>query len=272
MAFEIATRDGYVKHSFTFIRSSFTNLILHKIINETIVPLRVELMRRSEGGSSSILGDSLRTYMLNALQDIGKQIQNHANTATFDPIITLSERISKREETIDRLLSKAVSLEDEVRRIDWTNSDELLGATDPSVHSLTFDWRGVSDLDWAQATPERVDHPIIREVIIALDRFIVEITRSHSADEPRTIIRDEAALWLSDLANIYAVVEEFDPGTRTFHPTSWSLNERQNAFNADGAWDTPAVKGSATSEPINTTRRNFDATVQQDEPPMVIKP
>lgn len=269
MAFQVEAKEGYLKHTFTSIRKSFPNLLIHKIINETVVPLRVEIMRRTETGSSSILGDSLRTTMLSALQDIRNAYQEHANTAVFDPEITLKERKDRKNAYINRLLDRANTAEIEVRKADFSHSDELLPATDGSFHSLTFNFQGDKDLDWAQPTTERIDHPILREVVIGLDRLIVEMTRSHSADDPRTIIAEEAALWISDLDNIYAVVEEFDPGARTFFPTATSLNERENAFNADGKWDVPVVQGAATGEPLNTTRREFNPGVQSDEPKVV---
>lgn len=266
MAFEVEAKDGYLKHTFTGLRKSFPNLMIHKIINETIVPPRVEIMRRTEGGSSSILGDSLRTYLLSALQDVRNAIQDHANTAIYDPDVTLKVRKDNKNAYINRVLDKKNTAEIEVRRLEFSHSDELLPATDASVHSLTFNFEGNKDLDWVQPTPERVDHPVLREVVVALDKFIVEMSRSHSADDPRTIIAEEAALWISDLDNIYAVVEDFDPGTRTFHPTATSLNERENAFNADGRWDVPVTAGAATGEPLDTTRRDFDPSVQNDAP------
>lgn len=266
MAFEVESKDGFLKHTFTGLRKSFPNLLIHKIINETIVPPRVELIRRTEGGSSSILTDSLRTYLLSALQDIRYGIQEHANTAVFDPQVTLKVRKDTKNAYINRILERTNTAEIEVRKPEFSHSDELLSATDASVHAITFNFQGDKDLDWAQPTRERVDHPVMREVIIGLDRLVVEMSLSHSADDPRTIIAEEAALWISDLDNIYAVVEEYDPGSRTFHPTATSLNERENSFNADGSWDVPVVKGSATGEPLNTARVNFDKSVQDDAP------
>lgn len=266
MAFQIEAKDGYLKHTFTGLRKSFPNLMIHKIVNETVVPPRVEIMRRTEGGSSSILTDSLRTYLLSALQDVRYAIQEHANTAVYEPDVTLETRKKNKNAYINRVLKRDNTAEEEVRRPEFSHSDELLPATDASVHSLTFNFAGDKDLDWAQPSPERIDHPVLREVVVALDKLVVEMSRSHSADDPRTIIAEEAALWISDLDNIYAVIEEYDPGSRTFHPTATSLNERENAFNADGKWDVPVTAGASTGEPLNTTRREFNPAVQSDEP------
>lgn len=264
MAFEVESKDGYLKHTFTGLRKSFPNLLIHKIINETICPLRVELMRRTEGGASGTLTDSLRTLMLTALQDVRNQFQEFANTVVYDGTVTLQQRKDNRNSYINRILDRSNTAEIEVRNPKFSNSDELLGAADVAIHSVTFNFEGNVDLDWAQPTRERVDHPVIREVIIGLDKLIVEMSRSHSADDPRTIIADEAAIWISDLDDIYAVVQDFNPGARAFFPTATSLNERENEFNADGSWDVPFTQGAATGEPVNTTRVNEYTTAQHD--------
>lgn len=266
MAFVLGTKDGFMKHTFTGLRKAFPNLIMHKIINEAIVPFRVELIRRTETGGESILTDSLRTYMLNCLHNLRIQIQDHANTAVFDPDATLAQRMKRRDEYINRILDKENTAEKEVRRPEFSHSDELLESLDASVHSVTFDYTGTRDLDFVQPTPERVQNPVLRQVLVAIDRFVVQMSISHSADNPRTILADDAARWISDLDNIYAVVDKYDPGLAVFHPTALSLNERENMFNADGSHDFPVTQGTATGEVDNTPRRNFDTSVQSDVP------
>lgn len=264
MTFQIEAKDGYLKHTFTGLRKAFPNLMIHKIITETMVPLRVEIMRRTEDGGSGMLTESIRTYVLSAIQDIRNEIQEHANTIVFDPTTTLATRKARRAAYIARVLDKNNTSEIEVRTADFSHSDELLPPSDMSIHSITFNFEGNTDLDWAQPTPERVDHPVLREVVIALDKLVVEMSRSHSADDPRVIIADEAAQWISDIDNIYAVVEDYDPTTRVFHPTATSLNERENSFNADGSWDVPVTAGSTPGEATNTTRVDFNPANQKD--------
>jgi len=112
----------------------------------------------------------------------------------------------------------------------------------------------------AQPTPERVQNDLLREVIVAIDRMIVQISRSHSADNPRTILAQEAAQFITDLDLIYEAVDSFDPGKTVFHPSAISLNERDNFFNADGTYDVLVTEGNATGEPASVTRRGPNPT------------
>ena len=266
MAFVAEAKDGYLKHTFSSLRKTFPNLVVHKIMNEAIFPVRVELIRRTEGGGETIVGDSLRIYMLDSLEYLSQQIKTHANTNVFDPQAKLSTMKAKRDAFINRQLDKSISLESEVRRVEFTHSDELLEASDPSFHSITVNFEGDKDLDWAQPTRERVQNPLLREIIIGLDKLVVAMSISHSADNPRNILADEAARWNSEVAQLYNVVDSYDPGTAVFHPTALSLNERENTFNADGSYDVPATKGTGTGELANNPRLAFDKSVQDDFP------
>lgn len=255
MAFVAETEPGKMKHTYTGIRPQFPNLVLHKIINESIRPFRVELMRRTEGGGETQVVETLRTYMLDNLENIRKQVQRFAFTAVPDPEATLSDRKSRRDAYINRVLDKANTAEIITRDPQFTHSDELLEPLDASFHAITFDYTGRFDADMAQPTPERVQNDLIREVVIGVDRLVVQMTRSHSADNPRTILAQEAAQFITDLDLIYEAVDSYDPGKVVFHPTAISLNERDNFFNADGVEDVPVTMGYAVGEPSTVTRR-----------------
>lgn len=269
MAYQSAAKDGYLKHTFTGLRKTFPNLIIHKIMNEAIFPFRIELMRRTEGGSASLLEDSLRTYMLDNLRYLANQVKIHANTVVFDPMAKLADMKKRRDAFINRMLDKTIEPEDEVRRAEWSHSDELLQASELSYHSITIAFEGNGDLDWAQPTRERVRHPILREIIIGLDRLVVVMSQSHSSQNPRMIMADEAARWNTDIYNLYCVVDNYDPGNAVFHPTALSLNERENMFNADGTWDVKATEGTPTGELNDATIVDFDKSVQNDAPTKV---
>lgn len=260
MVFVAETEPGKMKHTFTGIRPQFPNLVLHKIINESIRPFRVELMRRTEGGGETQVVETLRTYMLDNLQNIRTQIQRFAFTAVPDPEATLSERKARRDAYINRVLDKTMSAESITRDPEFTHSDELLEPLDASFHAITFDYTGKFDQDMAQPTPERVQNDLIREVVIGIDRMIVQMTRSHSADNPRTLLAQEAAQFITDLDLLYEAVDSFDPGKMVFHPTAISLNERDNFFNSDGVEDVPVTQGWATGEPSSVTRRGSQPT------------
>lgn len=240
--------EGKMKHSFTGLRIAFPNYLIHEIMRNAIIPFRVELMRRPESGGETQVVDALRTYMLDCLQYIRGEFQLHAATAVFDPDATLAERKLKRDTYINTVLNKQNTAEIQTRLPDFTHSDELLQAADSVVHSVTFDYTGLVDRDMAQPTPERVQNSMMRAVVWALDRLIVNMSLSHSADNPRTIIAQEAAAWIADLDEIYNVVDSYDPGKVPFHPTALSLNEKDSMFNADGSYDVAVGAGGAPGE------------------------
>lgn len=255
MAFSASTQVGKMKHTFTGIRPEFPNLLIHKIINEAIKPFRVELMRRTEGGGGTQVTESLRTYMMDNLQNIRTQIQLYADTTTFDPLATLVDRKTRRDTYINTILDKANTAEVQTRKPDFTHSDEILSPLDASFHSITFDYTGQYDKDFAQPTPERIPNDLMREVVIGLDRLVVEFTRLHSSQNPRTLIAEEAAELITDLDDIYQAVDAFDPGQTPFHPSAISLNERDDFFNADGSFDPDVTLGTPTGEPDSVTLR-----------------
>lgn len=269
MAYVPEAKDGYLKHTFTGLRKTFPNLVIHKIMNEAIFPFRIELMRRTEGGAATLLEDSLRVYMLDSLRFLRNQIQTHANTVVFEPNASLADMKKRRDAFVNRMLDKSIEPETEVRKTEWSHSDELLQPSELSYHSVTINFEGNSDLDWAQPTRERVRHPVLREVIIGLDRLVVMMSQSHSSQNPRCIIADESARWGLEVLNLYYIVDNYDPGNAVFNPTALSLNERQNMFNADGSWDVPATKGTPTGELDNATIVNYDPSVQNDTPAKV---
>lgn len=245
---------GKMKHTFTGVRPEFPNYLVHEIIRAAIVPFRVELMRRPEAGGETQVTDSLRTYMLDNIQYIREQFQENAFTAVYDPDVTLTERKAKRDVYVNTVLDKSNTAEAQTRLESYTHSDEMLPAADSSVHSLTFDFTGLNDRDLAQPTPERVQNPLIRNTIIALDRIVVNMTVSHSADNPRTIIAQEAAAWITDVDGVYHMVDSFDPGKVPFHPTALSLNEKDTMFNADGTYDVEVGAGGTPGELDENTR------------------
>lgn len=261
MAFVGEAQPGKMRHTFTGIKTMFANYLIHKIINECIRPFRVELMRRTEGGGeASQVTETLRTYMLDELQNIRTQIQTYAFTAVPDPEVALADRKKRRDAYINRMLDKTVSAEAVTREEAFTHSDEILEPADAAYWTITFDYTGQFDKDMAQPTPERVQNDLLREVVIAMDKLVVKMSRSHSSDNPRTILAQEATDFITDLDLVYHAVDAFDPGKVPFRPTAISLNERENFFNADGAFDVDVTQGAAVGEMATTTRRGAQPT------------
>jgi hypothetical protein len=260
MTFIGEAQPGKMRHTFTGIKTMFANYLLHKIINECIRPFRVELMRRTEGGGETQLSETLRTYMLDEIQNLRTQIQLYAFTAVPDPEVTLADRKKRRDEYINRMLDKKITAEEVTREEAFTHSDEVLEPSDAAYWTVTFDYTGQFDKDMAQPTPERVQNDLLREVIVALDKLVVKMTRSHSSDSPRTILAQEAVDFITDLDLVYQVIDSYDPGKVPFRPTAISLNERENFFNADGTFDPNVTDGSATGEMSTDTRRGVQPT------------
>ena len=254
MPFTAETEPGKMKHTFTGLRVEFPNLVLHKIIRESVTPFRVELMKRTEAGGETQLTDTMRTYMLDNLETIRKAFQTHANTNVFRPDVTLDERKAARDSFINKVLNKANTAEVQTREPDFTNSDAVLHPADTAVHNITFDYTGESDKDFAQPTPDRVQNSVVREVVVGLDYLVVAMSRSHSADNPRTIIAQEAAGFITNIDLMYELVDSYDPGKVPFHPTATSLNEKETFFNADGVHDPAVTEGQAPGERSSTTR------------------
>ena len=248
MAFKVETDPGKMKHTYTGLRPEFANVLIHEIMRNSIIPFRMELMRRTEGGGESQLTEALRTYLLDNLQYIREQVQDHAITAVFDPLATLAERKLQRDTYINTVLDKTNTAEDQSRLATFTHSDELLMAADSSIHSVTFDYTGLEDRDMAQPTPERIQNPLLRAVVWSLDKLVVVMSQSHSRDNPRAIIAQEAARWISDIDNIYHMVDSNDPGAAPFHPTAMSLNEKDTTFNFDGSYDVEVGAGGPPGE------------------------
>lgn len=250
--FKIDAEEGHLKHTFTNVKTHFNNLIIHKIINSGILPFRIELMRRAESNGETQLQDDLRTYMLDCLQYLRELVQTYAHTAVFHPDVTLADRKKQRDEYINTVLNRASTAEEQTRLPNFTHSDELLGAADQRIHTLTFDFTGKIDKDMAQPTRDRIHNPIIRETIIGLDLLTVKMTLSHSAHSARIIIAQEAADFISEIDNLYYNIDSYDPGRVPFHPTATSLNERDNGWNADGLQD-PLVSAGG---PVDQVDRN----------------
>lgn len=246
--FKVNTEPGKMKHTFTGLRPEFANILIHEIIRNHIIPFRMEIMRRTEGGGETQVTDSLRTYLLDNLEHIRKQLQENAFTAVYEPDVTLAERKAKRDGYINTVLNKQNTAEIQTRLETFTHSDELLPAADPSMHSVTFDYTGLLDRDMAQPTPERVQNNLLRAVVVALDKIVVNMSQSHSRDNPRTILAPEAARWISDIDGVYHMVDSDDPGQSPFHPTAMSLNEKDSVFNADGSYDVEVGAGAPPGE------------------------
>lgn len=252
MTYTVEAAPGKMKHTFTMLRTTFSCEGIHVVLNDGIIPLRKELMKRTEGGGQTVVSEALRTTMMKGVDYIGKRVQEFTDNLSLADDVTLAERVKREEDYVAKATNKGTTIESLAREAGHTQSDELLQAAGESVHTVSFDYTGETDLDMAQPTPDRVQNPMLREFVVGLDYLAVAMSNSHSADNPKTILATEAALWISQLANLHYIVDSYDPSAVPFYPTAISLNEKETRFNADATHDPLVTAGNAVGEPAGT--------------------
>lgn len=254
MPFNVGAVEGKMRHTFTGLKPTFKNLHIHLILSQCFVPMRQELMRRPEAASESGMSESLRTLLFEDIECWAKHIRKYQSGESLDPLITLTERRDRRSDFSKRILDVGEDFETITRDPAATHLDRILPPGTATPTTVTFDYKGSTNTDFAQPTPDRVQHPILRSLIVATDYLAVEMTRSHSSDLEATIISEEAVIWLAGLSDIYRILDDYDPNTFPFHPTATSGNEKEQFWNADGASDPLISAGDAPGEVAGTNR------------------
>ena len=260
MPFKVAADPGKMRHTFTGIKPTFKNLHIHLILSQCFVPMRQEMMRRPEVASESGMGDSLRTLIFEDIECWAKYIRKYQAGDALDPGITLQQRRDRRKQFSDRILDVGEDFETITRDPEATHMDRILPPGTATPTTLTFDYKGEVNTDFAQPTPDRVQHPVLRALVVASDYLAVEMTRSHSSDLEATIISEEAVIWLAALSDMYRILDDYDPNTFPFHPTATSGNEKEQFWNADGQNDPPISQGDAPGEARGTNRTTRGGT------------
>ena len=253
-SFIVQAEPGKMKHTFTGFKPVFANVHIHLIMLEQVKPLREEIMRRTEVASEAGWLEALRTKVLEGIEATSHAVRQYTAQDTLDPEITLEERRRLRDEFKDKALDKNVPFEQLARSREATHTDQHLHPSQIHPFSVTFDYQGLTNLDWAQPTPDRVQHPQLRLVVIALDTFMVTMSNSHSSDLSRGILSDDSQTWLADLADLYNIADSARYIPQPFYPTAESLNERETRFNADGSQDPPISLGDASGEVAGVNR------------------
>lgn len=252
--FVVQAEPGKMKHTFTGFKPVFANVHVHLIMLEQIKPLREEIMRRTEVASEAGWLEALRTKVLEGLEATAMAVRQYTAQDSISPDITLEERRTLRDSFKSEALDKSVTFEQLARSREATHTDQQLHPSQIHPFSVTFDYEGLTNLDWAQPTPDRVQHSQLRLVVIALDSLMVTMSNSHSSDLARGVLSDESAIWLSDLADIYNIADSARYIPQPFYPTGESLNERETRFNADGTSDPAINAGDASGEVAGVNR------------------
>ncbi len=255
MTYIVGADPGKMKHTFTGLRTAFPNSRLHLFLASAYIPFRKELLRRKEvGNSSSGITEPLRTKVLENLQFFMRQLQQYTAETGATSAATLDERIANRTKFMDAVLDKSMKLETLAEQSAATHTDQVLGASVSAINTLTFDYEGVSDRDMAQPTPDRVPSIAIRALIVGLDRLIVDMTNSHSAENQFTFVREDVTSWITRLSDMYHEFELYNTTEWPYLPTNMSLNEVEQRFNADGSFDIAVTEGDTGGEVNDTVR------------------
>ena len=252
------TDDGKVKHTFTGLRASFPNRAMHWVVMEGIVPFRVEMFSRPEKNTPAPWPEDLTTLAHMAIREIAEDMRRLADERSPDVVPPLADREQRLREFVDRANDPSVTVEALAKGPGATHTDRILQAADERIAQVEFDFTGKQDPDWAQPTPARVVNRPMRALIISLDRLIVAMSRSPSADYQRTFHRQDVARWVALLADLHLIVNEGGENKEPYYPTRITRSMLDGTYNADGS-DDPLVTdggsqaGEATRPPISAT-------------------
>jgi len=252
----VEAADGEMLHTFTGFIETFANITIHEIFSRQFVPLRNEMMRRTETSSESSMPEPLRTKMMEGLDAICRAIQQGTLLAQAQPPTTLQARVQQRTDFVNRIVQKAQELESLSRELASTHADEVLHAAQMNSRTVSFDYPGDFDLDWAQPTPARVQHPTMRAFVIGLDLIMVKISQSHSRDLVAGILKFESGQFIAALSMLYNIIDDTSHVRTPEYPTAVSLNERASLFNNDGSKNWKLDQGKGIGEASTTTRMN----------------
>lgn len=239
----VSAAPGNLKHTFTGIRPVFPNLAIHKIISEEFTPFRAALCRRPEFQSNGLWEQPLVTFCHSYLTKIAGAIRDLTQKDEVSVTAPLTDRQKTLDDSIKRMIGSE-SLEAIAADSNSTHGDLFLQPATPRIQAITFDWTGI-DPDVPQPTPGRFQDPSARVLITGLDVLIVEMTNSPSSNASRTIIRNDAAIWIAWIADLYNVVAQASVNRNPYIPEGLNRSQYDSIWNAAGASDTKLNDGNA---------------------------
>lgn len=251
--YQDTAKPGTMRHTFTGVRPQFSNKAIHKIIESHILPLRRELLQRPEFRSDAMWTADLVTLVQQGLDTIAKEIKQY--TYRTDDIVagkSLDERLKRQQEYMTKANAKGTSLEALALDTEASHADEMTQPADQRIGALSFDWTG-EDADYAQPTPGRIPNSGARVVIIGLDRLLVEMTVSNSADHPRSINEYDAATFQTQLADLFNVAAQAGSESNPYLPTGTRRSQLDQVWNADGTYDPTLMSGTGGAGEIPQT-------------------
>lgn len=230
-----------MKHTFTGIRTIFPNVAIHKLISEEFLPFRKALCRRPEFQTNGLWEQPLVTFVHSYLDKITKSIRGVTQKDEILSTAPLADRQKALELNISRMVNDE-SIESIANDPASSHSDLMLQPATPRIQGLTFDFTG-NDPDYPQPTPGRYQDPSARILITGLDICIVEMTNSPSSNASRTVIRNDAANWITWIADLYNVAAQAAVNVNPYIAEGLNRSQYDGIWNADGAADTKLSDG-----------------------------
>lgn len=240
--FTAIAADGMMKNSFTMLRKTFPNRHIHVVIRENVFPFRIELARRPEFQSDVRWDEQLVLYSHLYLQNISDAIKRFTHRPVLRSDQPLQDRLNIQRDFIAAANDPSKTLEDLIAQGVPTHNDQVLQPATPFTHTLTFDETG-NDPDFPQPTVGRYPDPKARILVYGLDRLVVNMSISPSADAVTTINENDAAIWQSWLVDAYQLVQRAGTTQTPYTPTGIRRSQLDNSWNADGKNDRPYSEG-----------------------------
>lgn len=246
---------GKMKHTFTALRRSFPNVAIHAVIGHAFL-YRKELCKRTEFDSTTAWNDLLVNFCHNCLTKLGEEIDEitYRGGAIQRP---LAERNKEMLAFIATATQKTTSIEALATSTDAQHADQVFGPVEFNQTTIPFDVTG-EDADYPQPTPSRFRNTAGRQLIIGIDRWIVFLSRTQSADLQRMINQYEAAIAKSMLSELYALVSTRGGNDELpFIPTSIDRSQLDDVYNADGSLD-PSLHDAVRPQQQSESSESLD--------------
>lgn len=232
---KVGADAGKLKSTFTGLRSQFPNMAIHKVISEEFCPFREALARRSEFATPGLWEGPIVTFTQSWLDKFCNSIRGITHKDELAADTPLKERQQALAKHVERMISEE-SLEDIASDPNATHGDLMLQPSSPRVQTLAFDWTG-NDPNYPQPTPGRFKDPSARVLITALDVLVVEMTNSPSSNGSRTVIKNDSAMWISWLADMFNIAKNAATNRNPYVPEALQRGQYDHIWNADGGSD-----------------------------------
>lgn len=239
--FNPQTEPGKVKHSLTGLRITFPNAIIHQYLNTYYKPFRTLLMTISASRGQGPIPEPTITKLQSILQESQEYLQRNADQVSAAPMASLKARQATMAAFRQDMLSKdldALIGDPKANFADYVQIPSFIVA-----QTVSFDYEGKTNPNFAQPTDGRIKNTGAQALIKAMDMLVVFMSNLPSADQPTTLIRDDASAIIAGLALVYKIAQNIGNSSNAAS-LGTTLAEFDNLFNADGKLDPLVMEGS----------------------------